>query len=92
MVKKLPLCAFCGETLRNGFSSMQLKFNGVPGTPVVGWHLHGLNGKDGSCFEKEFEASLTAQAKSVGNRILPILCEIDARGPGRVIAGKEWRS
>lgn len=78
MSQKLPLCAWCGKTLaRRTYRTIQL--TAAPGRPMYGWHW----GKETPCDEKDEAAVVMDQARETGKSV-PIVTEIEMRGPGRV--------
>jgi hypothetical protein len=77
--RRLPLCAWCGEPLQG--TTMELQYDRLPGCPAVGWHVD-------TCDVAETERVFFGRS---GVSVEPALRAIDARGPGRVVAGKAWR-
>lgn len=88
-------CAYCGEPLKySGRVAIQGK---LPGKPVVGWHAAVSKGaKDqkecrtldplaNAIFRGEFDGTGLADS-------LAAYRAIEARGPGRLHAGKHWDS
>lgn len=71
MSRPLPLCAWCGETLRRR-PKVTIEFTEVPGRPVIGWHI-GCEVKD-PCFKPLLDNGFAVNAHMV----------IEARGEGRI--------
>ena len=79
MSRRLPLCAVCGGTLA-GKARTILEYGSLPSHPSIGWHW----AESGSCM-KDDDAKNSMWARLKVGPVEPILAEIEARGPGRVV-------
>ena len=82
MSRRKPTCAYCGEPL--GDEYMLRQFPSVAGKPEVGWHasdtLQCVNADE---LYGKFPAAH-------GIALIRQLQAIEARGPGRLVANREW--
>jgi len=98
MSRRVPRCAWCGEplTIRRSGGTIRSTLPDLPGRPEVGWHI-GVDGPGCALTDPLFKELVRRSAKGVVVVRTPIaiLCEIDGRGEGRLIANKaaaSWRS
>ncbi len=84
MPRRKPHCAFCGERLTPKRRATLYSFLELPGKPTIGWH--GLG--NGECYEQD-ELS-HGLCRMTPDALVAVLREIEARGPGRVVANKDW--
>lgn len=84
MARKLPRCAWCGESLAKR-GRICIEYERLPKRPMIGWHTE--HSKDPYCakvdplFDKLVKSGVDkASDKDVQNCLL----EINDRGPGRV--------
>jgi len=96
MSRRLPKCALCGERLRG--AQIRVTYQGLPGTPEVGWHAdtEGVDRRRGPlkrCWDvdpmyralMDLRGSPDADAELEGH-----LRTIQTRGEDRVSARKAW--
>jgi len=91
MTRPLPRCAICGGLLRwpeaeGRGCRITLQFQGLPGSPTVGWHEDCSKTETG---EDDVIAAIRPESRH-GEDPTPLLRRIEARGPGRLVAGKGW--
>lgn len=85
MTRPIPKCAHCGKPLRGGGGEgfIRSTYN-FPGTPTVGWHGF----ESGSCMVED--PIYTAMLRKGDDDLIGDLKTIESRGPGRLVAGKNW--
>lgn len=76
MSRRLPLCAWCGASLRRPRGKLLLEYENDPGAPAIGWCL--------GCWRRD-PACPVVSGQDRG--LVWLVKAIEARGPGRV----EWR-
>ena len=82
MSRRKPKCAYCGEPLVDDY--MLRQFPSVAGKPEVGWHASAaLPCTEADELYRKFPATH-------GIALIRQLQAIEARGPGRLVANKEW--
>jgi hypothetical protein len=80
MARRIPNCAYCGKPLKDTDHVLR-QFPALAGKPEVGWHSDG-------CFEEDnLYPTFPAQHAIALARQLQA---IESRGPGRLVANKEW--
>ena len=83
MPRRAPKCAYCGESLNDQDCFRWMSPN-LPGKPEVGWHTF----DSGDCTEADpLKAYFPADGRKT---LIQQLREIEARGPGRLVANKGW--
>lgn len=90
MTRQLPLCAFCGKSIRHtDFKGcrMTLQYRKLAGAPTIGWHY---DVGEFNCGEQDELFAALQPCRPVDTDVVPLLRIIEARGPGRVIAGPAW--
>jgi hypothetical protein len=70
--------------MRSGRDGSIQSIYDFPGTPTVGWHGFA----PGSCVTED--PIYTAMLRNDGDDLIGDLKAIEARGPGRLVAGKSW--
>ena len=86
MSKRLPLCAYCGQSLRfsgeTKHGRVTLEWAGLKGHPIVGWH--------GECSQKDDLYRLRQDGPY--DDVEQVLDAIYARGANRVSASSDrWK-
>ena len=80
MARRLPNCAYCGESLKDA-DCFQWMSPVLAGKPEVGWHTPG-------CAEQDpIRAGFPAPDRKA---LIRQLRTIEGRGPGRLVANKGW--
>jgi len=94
MPRKLPLCAWCGKSLRTGETDrgrLTLIYGGKPGKPHLGWHASGKKG-DIPCFVLDELGKKLLRNGRIDDvppwEVNRLLAEIERRGRGRVLKTK----
>ena len=84
MSRRTPNCAYCGKPLKDTDCYLRY-FPSLAGKPEVGWHAFGAD----SCVDRDE----LVQAFPARNAITLVqqLQAIESRGPGRLVANKEWQ-
>lgn len=83
MARRTPNCAYCGEPL-NDSDCFRWMSPTLPGKPEVGWHCF----DSGKCdVVDSLRANFPAKHRKT---LIQQLREIEARGPGRLVANKGW--
>jgi len=84
MPRRMPNCAYCGKPLSGSDCTIQRQFPKVAGKPEVGWHASDQL----ACMDAdELFGKFPAQDAIAQIRQLQA---IEARGPDRLVANKEW--
>ena len=77
MARPLPMCAWCGGSLRK-CAKLLVRWTHLPGHPEVGWHYLA---KTGDCHGDE---QIGVAARSSERDAPQVIAAIEARGAGRV--------
>ena len=80
MATRIPNCAYCGKPLKD-LDHMLRYFPDLAGKPEVGWHAAG-------CIEKDELYPLFPAKHAIA--LAKQLQTIESRGPGRLVANKDW--
>ena len=84
MPRRIPCCAYCGGRLTRKRGATQHIFHDLPGKPAVGWHSLGRD----ECYAQDKLSKRLCQMTP--GAAMAALLEIESRGPGRVVANKDW--
>jgi hypothetical protein len=84
MPRRRPCCAYCGGPLTRKRGATQYIFHDLPGKPAVGWHSFGRD----ECYAQDELSKRLCQKTPCA--AIAALREIEARGPGRLVANKIW--
>lgn len=90
MGSPLPLCAACGKPLDPG-AHCTLRWLELPGEPLVGWHCADACLNSDELFDKLAASKKdTLTPKLQRELVRQVLEQVNARGEGRVLAGRAW--
>ena len=83
MSRRLPNCAWCGTPLAKRTGRTILEYGSLPGHPSIGWCF----AESGNC-DRLDDAANGVWKRLKHGPVEPLLTEIAARGPGRVVRNK----
>ena len=76
MSRKIPLCAYCGNTLHHSDRILVI-FKGIKGKPCVAWQI--------DCYKNDVIKIGEANVTDPNHDPLKIIATIEKRGSGRVL-------
>src|SRR3990172_8329071 len=84
MSRRVPDCAACGKSLKTVVPNVRMRFDGLPGSPEVGWHTGTEYPWD--CYEKDPLAIMPKRGRYAQDTLIAI----QTRNKSALTANLAW--